>query len=254
MVSLLNWELFFLLMATAFAAGFVKGGFGLGAGVLFTPFLSLFISPFTAIVLMSLILLLSDLDGIWRYKNEWNMQEVKGMLPWGLAGTCAGVALLPIVPDSILQLCIAIIALFVVIRQLHVLLRKRDIVPPVTTVTRLSSWIRPSIGASSGLIGYLSGTGGVILSMYFIKLSQRRERTATLLAMLTILDIIRVAIYSIMGYYSLENVFQCFMSIPFLFFGAMLGEKANSKLSDRAASYVFVGLLGVISVTLLVVH
>lgn len=250
----MNWELFFLLAAVSFAAGFVKGGFGLGAGVLLTPLLSLFIPPFTAIVLMSLILLLTDLDGIRRYRTEWNRREVNGLLPWGILGTCAGIGLLPIFPDSILQIVIALVSMFFVFRQFRLLRRPGIAATPTTAPLPSARWLRPLVGSSAGLIGYLSGTAGVILSMYFMKITQRRERTATLLAMLTIMDTMRVSLFGLMGYYSLEILMHCALGIPFLYLGALLGEKANSKLSDRTASYAFTGLLGIISVTLLIGH
>jgi uncharacterized membrane protein YfcA len=103
------------LLAIGFAAGIAGGLLGAGGGVLFVPALVVFAgqshlgaeaTSLVAIALMSLV-------GTWRQRGYGNVRLRDGLLIGALSplGVLAGVVLANTVPDRVLELSFAAVAL-----------------------------------------------------------------------------------------------------------------------------------------------
>ena len=98
-----------LLVLAAFLVGLSKGGLP-SIAMLSVPLLSIFISPLAAAALLLPIYILSDLVGIYLYRREFSLANIKILMPTGVLGVIIGWATASIVSDKVVAVLIGIMA------------------------------------------------------------------------------------------------------------------------------------------------
>ena len=88
--------------------GLAKGGFT-GVGMVATPLLALIIPPLQAVAIMLPILLVQDVVSVWAYRRDWDVWNLKVLIPGGLIGVAVAGLLAAYVPDSAVRLAVGII-------------------------------------------------------------------------------------------------------------------------------------------------
>lgn len=100
--------LFWLLCAASLFVGMSKGGLP-GIGMISVPLLALVMSPVAAAVLLLPIYILSDLVGIWLYRRDFSTENLKVLIPAGVAGVMIGWSTASVVSDAMVSLLIGLL-------------------------------------------------------------------------------------------------------------------------------------------------
>jgi uncharacterized membrane protein YfcA len=112
-----------LLIAAGFAAGVIAGLFGVGGGILFVPALVLVagLSQLEGQATSLLAIIPVSVAGAWRQQRYGNLRLRDGLLLGVLAsgGGFAGVALANVLPERVLQLAFAALALFTAVQMVR---------------------------------------------------------------------------------------------------------------------------------------
>jgi uncharacterized membrane protein YfcA len=117
---------FAAIPAVAFL-GMSKGGFS-GAGMIATPLLALVLPPLQAAAILLSILLLQDVISVYVYRRDWDIRNIKVMLPGAVIGIGFAWLLAAHVSDTHVRLAVGMIALGFVIS--HWLGRRPTVMPP----------------------------------------------------------------------------------------------------------------------------
>lgn len=81
----LDWTYLAFTGLGAFLVGLSKGGLST-TGVLAVPILSLVMSPLKAASLLLPIYIISDIVGVWLYRKNFSIWNIKVLIPGGLLG------------------------------------------------------------------------------------------------------------------------------------------------------------------------
>lgn len=141
--------------------GFAKGGFG-GIGMAATPFLALVIPPLEAAAILLPILLMQDAIAVWAFRREWDVWNLKVLLPGAIAGIGIAWALAAYVPDSWVKLTIGLIAFVFVMNQWFGLAKK------AAEATRPSAWSGASWAVVSGFTSTLAHAGSPPIQIHLL--------------------------------------------------------------------------------------
>lgn len=86
----MEFNLYFALAAlAAVLIGMSKGGLPI-VGMMSVPLLSLFMSPLKAAVLLLPLFVISDAVGLWLYRRNYSLINLKILIPAGVAGVFLG--------------------------------------------------------------------------------------------------------------------------------------------------------------------
>lgn len=152
--------LWLLLILAAFFVGLSKGGLP-GVGMLSVPVLSLVMSPINAAVLLLPIYILSDTVGVWLYRKQFSVANLKVLIPAGLAGVFVGWATAALVSDAMVSILIGLMGLAFC---LNTWLGKRHLdAPKSATVRRGLFW-----GTISGFTSFVSHAGSPPYQIYIL--------------------------------------------------------------------------------------
>ena len=77
-------------LPAVFINGVSKGGFASGLGIVSVPLMALTVPVTEAAAIMLPILCVMDLAALWVYRRNWDRENMKIMLPAGLAGLVLG--------------------------------------------------------------------------------------------------------------------------------------------------------------------
>lgn len=150
------------------AGGFVKGVISLGLPLIALPFLMLVVDVKTAIALMLVPLLVSNI--IQAVEGNGTTVLLRRFTPLLVAlgiGTLIGTALFAALDNKSLQLTIGPLAIvFAVAAYLH---------PNLTVPAHSERWLGPVIGFFSGVIGGMTTFFGPILAGYVVGLQLKRD-------------------------------------------------------------------------------
>jgi uncharacterized membrane protein YfcA len=91
--------------------GISKAGFGSGLGILAVPLIALTMPATQAAAIMLPILCVMDLAALWAYRGQWSRENMKIMLPGGLAGIVLGALTFRYVSEAGLKLMLGAVAI-----------------------------------------------------------------------------------------------------------------------------------------------
>ena len=93
-----------------FINGISKGGFGSGLGIVSVPLIALTVPVTEAAAIMLPILCVMDLAALWAYRGTWDRENMKIMLPAGLAGLVLGALTFRYINEAGLKLVLGTVA------------------------------------------------------------------------------------------------------------------------------------------------
>lgn len=104
-------EAYFYLLAVpaVILVGIGKGGFA-GVGLLSVPLMALAVPPMQAAAIMLPILMAQDLVGVWAFRRDFSMRDLKLLMPGGLLGLVAGYVFVREVPNGVILILVGMIA------------------------------------------------------------------------------------------------------------------------------------------------
>jgi uncharacterized membrane protein YfcA len=231
---------FTLFVLAAFAGGFVSGFSGFAMGLVVSGIWLHIITPMQTATLIAGYGLLTQGYGIAKLRHELNWQNIWPLTLGTAIGIPVGVMLLTQVNPTYLRFGVGV---------LLVLYAAYSFVRPPTKPMRISAPADVAIGISNGLLGGLTGLGGIIstISCQWRGWSRDKQRSVfqpVLFAAFVIISISQL----IAGSYTVETLKLYGIGLPFMVAGIWIGFKLYGTIDDetfRKAVLLLVLLAGV---------
>ncbi len=219
---------FAITALVAFLAGIIKVGLGMGAGILFTPILTLLMGPPVAIATMALLLLTANLDALVRYWRYVQWRTVAVIAPTALLFSVMGTVLIVRLPAGPVSKAIGVISVAVGLFRLW---RARVGAEPIRL--RPSLWNGLVIGAIGGLLNGMSTGGGLVLGLYLLALGLPKQQfVATAPVLVFLLDLTKLSVIWGLGAFPIMVFKPVLAALPLLFVGGYVGGYLNNRLSE----------------------
>src|SRR5262245_27759305 len=234
-----------LLFALAtFFGGFVSGFFGFAMGLVVSGIWLHLITPIQTAVLIAGYGLLTQGYGIAKLRHELSWQHIWPLTLGTAIGIPIGVMLLSRINPSNLRSGVGVL---LVLYATYSLVR-----PPIKPV-KIGVPADIAIGVSNGLLGGLTGLGGVISTIScqlrgWSKDKQRAVFQPVLFAAFVIISISQLAA----GSYTLETVRLYGIGFPFMIAGIWIGFKLYGTINDETFRKTVLILVLIAGVSLLV--
>lgn len=219
------------LAAFGFAAlliGISKAGFGGGMGILVGPLLTIFFGARQSIGWMLPLLLFCDTIALIPYWRQWDLANIRNLLPGGILGIVLGAfALNAIKDDEALAKLVGGLAIFFVILQIARISLRRD--QPLQP----RFWHGFLLGLATGFVSTLSHVGGLLTSMYLLlqRLDSRRFVATTTLFYFWI-NLLKMPIYWRVGMIDESTLRRDLPYVPMVVLGTYLGVVLNRRVPD----------------------
>lgn len=209
-----------------------KGGLGAGLGLLSVPLMSLAISPVQAAAIMLPLLVVMDASAIWNFRSQWNMEQIKIMLPGALAGVIAGAFTFQHLSDDAVKVLIAIIALTFTgdhyRKQYRLKKQSGEARPAQSDTVKGRFW-----GAVSGFTSFGIHAGGAPASVYLLPLKMDKKMLmATFALFFGAVNIAKVIAYSWLGQLH-SNILTSLVLLPLAPLGVRIGYFLLHRINEK---------------------
>jgi uncharacterized membrane protein YfcA len=219
--SLISW----LSAIAALLVGLSKGGVP-AIGMVAVPLLSLVISPLTAAVLLLPIFVVSDVVGVWLYRHSDSAENLRILIPSGIAGVVVGWLTASHVPERAIALMIGAIGVGFC---LNVWLRKdTGAAPKPPNAVRGWFW-----GTLAGFTSFISHAGAPPFQVYMLPQKLPKVTfagTATLT--FAVINAAKILPYQNLQPYSFTTLWSAAHLIPFALIGTVIGAYITKRIAD----------------------
>ncbi len=220
-----------LFVATALTAvlliGVAKGGFAGGPVLMAVPLMSLAIDPLRAAAILLPILLLMDALAVKKWWRQWDLQELKVLLPGAFLGTLAGWATYRFLSADLLRVLVGLLALVYGLRWFMRHDQKRPAGRPGRTAGIF--W-----GTAAGFTSFAVHAGSPPLHAYL--LGQRPSKAtfqATTVAFFFVVNWLKLGPYALLGQLELPNLGVSLLLAPLAPLGIALGGWLHHRVSEQ---------------------
>jgi len=209
----------------ALLVGLSKGGLP-STGTLAVPILSLVISPIKAATLLLPIYVISDVVGVWLYRRNFSSWNLKVLMPAGVFGVFVGWLTASITSEKMVTMLIGVIG---VLFCLNVWLRRKAVEPPKPPR------LLPGLfwGTLSGFTSFISHAGAPPFQVYV--LPQQLPKTVfagTATLVFAVINLAKIWPYQNLRPYSMVDMMDALVLIPFAIGGTFLGAVLTKKIPD----------------------
>jgi len=230
----LSWTVFALGIPAVMFAGVSKGGFGSGAAFASASILALAFEPAMALGIMLPLLMLIDISSLPAYWKKWSWPEVRLLMIGGVPGTFLGAIFFGLVEADAIRLIIGGISIGFVIWQLarsFGLLKLED--------RETSGAVGIAAGVGLGFTSFISHAGGPVAAVYLLgrKLSKTAYQASTVIVFWA-MNVLKFAIYTVMGFFTVETLTINLVLAPFAVLGTWIGIRAHRVVPE----HLFFGL------------
>jgi len=234
---------FAALLIAAIFVGMSKGGLT-SAAALAVPMLALWYDPLVAAAFLLPVYIVSDVAAVWLYRREFDVTNVKLLIPCGLAGVALATLLAPFIPVAALTLATGLIGLAYCLR---VWLSRRAAEPRTAPLPAGIFW-----GVLTGITSFVSHSGGPPFQTYV--LPQRLPKlvyAGTTTMVFATINLAKLPAYWSLGL--MDNlkpillVVLCATAIA----GAVAGRKVAEWLPEQAYTRMIEVLLFILSLRLI---
>ncbi len=231
----------------ALLIGISKAGFGGGIGILVGPVLTIFFGAKPAVGRMLPLLLLCDAIALYPYWRQWDLRNIRHLLPGGILGILLGAFALSAIDDDLLARLIGVLAIVFSILQFARIWYQRD--EPLEP----RCWPGFFLGLATGFVSTLSHVGGLLTSMYLLmqKMDSRRFVATTTLFYFWI-NLLKMPVFWHVGMIDATTLAASLPYAPIVIVGVVLGVVLNRYVSDVWFGRIVHGSVLVIGVYLLV--
>ena len=210
---------FYILAAIAsFMVGASKGGLPL-IGILAVPIMSLVISPVVAAGLLLPIYIVSDMYGLWIYREEFDVRNIAIIVPAAAIGIGVGWATAKFTNEDMVKILVGMIGLAYCVDAL--LKAKRNLPPKSADVPRGAFW-----GTLTGFTSFVSHSGAPPYQMYV--LPQRLDKmiyAGTTTIIFAIINLLKLPPYWFLGQVNATSLHQALYLAPVAIIGAYAGYR-----------------------------
>jgi uncharacterized protein len=209
-----------------FIVGSSKGGLPM-VGILAVPLLAQVMSPVAAAGLLLPIYIISDVYGLWIYRQSFDWRNIQVLVPAAAIGVGIGWAAASITNDSMVKLLVGIIGIAYIADAL--LKSRRVVEPKPADLPRGLFW-----GTLAGFTSFVSHAGGPPYNMYV--LPQKLEKmvyAGTTTIIFAIINLMKVPPYWHLGQLTVSSLSTGLVLAPLSLIGAWAGYKLTQRLPEK---------------------
>jgi uncharacterized protein len=217
-----------LAAAAALLVGGSKGGVP-GVGILAVPILSQVISPVVAAGLLLPIFILSDIYGLWLYRKNYDVWNIKLIVAAATIGILIGWATAQYNSDALVKFIVGMIGLWYAADLYFKSRRKVETAPRAADIPRGLFW-----GSLAGFTSFVAHAGGTPYQMFV--LPQKLDKmtfagTATIT--FAIINLLKLPPYWLLGQVNIGSLWTCLYLAPVALFGAWAGYRLTRILPEK---------------------
>jgi uncharacterized membrane protein YfcA len=232
-----------LFLAAAFAGGLVSGISGFAMGLVVSGVWLHMITPGQNALLIVLCGLVTQGSGIWRVRHAIAWRTVLPFIVGSAIGVALGTALLTTVNQTTVRITMGVL---LVLYSVYGLLR------PALGPVKGSMPTEVGVGVANGLIGGLTGLGGIAVTMWCQLGGGPKDSQRAIFQPVMFATFVMTAIsLAFAGAYTLEAVKLYALALPALIVGLWSGLNLYGKLNDAAFRRVILVLLLAAGVSLI---
>ena len=221
-------SLFWIFAALAtFLVGASKGGVP-GVGVLAVPVLAQVMSPVVAAGLLLPLYILSDLYGLWLYRKDYDLWNIKIIVAAATIGIGIGWATAHYNNDDVVKLIVGIIGIWYSV-DLYFKNKNKNMATKSADVPRGLFW-----GALTGFTSFVAHAGGIPYQMYVLpqRLSKMKYAGTSTIAF-AIINLLKLPPYWFLGQVTVGSLETCLYLAPIALFGAWAGFKLTILIPEK---------------------
>ena len=227
-----------VLAAAVTVSAIIGNGVGIGSGIFLVPVLTMILPSKLALGIGAPAMLISDMVGLRYYWGEWEIRELKRLVPMGILGVFSGGYLIDVIPSRYFQLGIGILAVGFASCQLYKSVRSRRVPlkasgTPHHVPTR--RWSRSVFfGYLSGLASTMAHAGGMVMSIYMLQTDTPKRRfVGTYVIFFFATNLIKLFTYFKIGILSGDMVAWMAALAPLIIGGGFLGNFLNHRIPQE---------------------
>ncbi len=206
--------------------GISKGGFGSGLGIVSVPLMALTMPVTEAAAIMLPILCVMDLAALSVYRRSWDRENMKIMLPAGLAGLALGALTFRYINEAGLKLVLGMVAVGFVLYHLSDAARRLRKTQP--SKVKGYFWC-----CMSGFTSTVAHAGGPPMSVYL--LPQRLYKTVlagTAVVFFSVMNYVKLVPYFWLGLFDAHNLATSAALAPLGVLGIVAGVWVRKRISE----------------------
>ena len=213
-------------LPAVFINGVSKGGFGSGLGIVSVPLMALTMPVTEAAAIMLPILCVMDLAALSAYRRSWDRENMKIMLPAGLAGVVLGALTFRYIDEAGLKLVLGTVAVGFVIYHWSDGARRLTKTQP----SRVKGYFWCCV---SGYTSTVAHAGGPPMSIYL--LPQRLDKAllaGTAVVFFSVMNYVKLVPYFWLGLFDARNLTTAAALAPVGVLGILAGVWVRKRISE----------------------
>ena len=210
----------------ALFVGLSKGGLP-GFGMLSVPVLALYISPVVAAVLLLPIFILSDVVGVYLYRREYSMHNIKILIPAGIVGVIGGWATASFVSEQVVSFLIGVLGISFCLQQW--LRTGASAQPSPGSIAKGWWW-----GTLAGFTSFVSHAGSPPYQVYVLPQKLPKSVFAgTTTIVFAAVNLAKVIPYANLQPYSTSALQLSAVLLPIAIAGTVVGKILTHKVPEK---------------------
>jgi len=223
--------------------GLSKGGLA-GVGFLSMPLMTLVMPPAAAAGLILPILMIQDLMSIWIYRGQWDLGNLKVLVPAATVGIVLGLTAFALLPTGPLLAMLGAVTLA---------FAARGLLSPGAPARTPSKLMGRFLGMLTGLTSTILHQGGPTFQMYM--LPQRLPRdvfVGTSVTFFWLINLIKFPGFVMLGQLTRDGLIVAAIAAPFALLMTWLGARLVRRIDTERFYVIIYWLLAAVGVKLIV--
>jgi uncharacterized membrane protein YfcA len=239
----MDWTVLALFLISTFFGGLTTGIAGFAAGLVVSGVWLHILDPLQTATLICTYGIVNQGYTIWKLRHAFLWQRVLPFIVGGLVGVPIGAFLLAAINQA---------AMRVIIGALLIAFSTYNLLKPAVTPIRAGTATDAGIGVLNGLLGGLTGLGGVVITIWCQLRDWPKDVQRTVFQPVIAVTMAMSAFsFALNGAFTGETIKLFFFGLPALIAGLWVGLKLYGRLDDAAFKKVILWLLLLSGVVLL---
>lgn len=214
-----------LASLAAVLIGMSKGGLPL-VGMMSVPVLSLVMSPVKAAVLLLPLFVISDAVGVWLYRKQYSLVNLKILIPAGIAGVLFGWLTAAMISEQTIKFLIGLVGVSFCLQTWFK--RGQDHAPKTASLPKGLFW-----GGAAGFTSFIAHAGGPPFQIFVLPQKlPKAEFAGTATILFAIINVAKIGPYQNLSPYSEEDFWKIAVLVPFALLGTFLGAYLTRRIAD----------------------
>ena len=214
-----------LASLAAVLIGMSKGGLPL-VGMMSVPVLSLVMSPVKAAVLLLPLFVISDAVGVWLYRKQFSLVNLKILIPAGIAGVLFGWLTAAMISEQTIKFLIGLVGVSFCLQTWFK--RGQDHAPKTASWPKGLFW-----GGAAGSTSFIAHAGGPPFQIFVLPQKlPKAEFAGTATILFAIINVAKIGPYQNLSPYSEEDFWKIAVLVPFALLGTFLGAYLTKRIAD----------------------